>query len=340
MWLTVWLGVSLAWGPAEDVGAGGVDTGGFATPGEDMLDNIVNGEMTSAFPEVASLASGPAETGPFTSFCTGSLVHPSWIVTAAHCLVGLDQVAAPGDRLWVVFGSDVSGGVVKAVEWAESIPHEQYNGQSLANDIGLVQLVRPVNDVDLVVVNDEPVDSFWIGTPLTFVGFGVTGTSRNDAGTKRRVDNPVVSVDGSIVYAESPDSGTCFGDSGGPSFESTDQGYEQVGVTSFGKGRTCESGAHGHTRLDSYLDWLGTYVPTLLTEPPPPPNQGGNLDEGFGFLDWGVEDPVQGLSGEWSDPGELIGEPTGCNSSSGVPGGLWWLALLLAVRSRHGASGS
>ena len=193
-------------------------------------------------------------------------------------------------------------------------------------------MTQPVNDVDVVVVNDEPVDTFWVGTPLTFVGFGVTGTSRNDAGTKRRVDNPVVSVEGSIVYAEDPSSGTCFGDSGGPSFESTADGVEQVGVTSFGEGRSCESGAHGHTRLDAYLDWITGYVPTILTEPPPPPNQGGGPSDGFGFLDWGIEDPVDGLSGNWRDPGEIIGEPSGCNSAPTAWVGWWCLAVAFGVR--------
>lgn len=317
-----------------DAGFDGVDTGMDAWMHEEGPEGIVNGQTTSAYPEVVSLATGSSENGPFYSFCTGSHVEASWVLTAAHCVVDLQNVKMPGDRLWIIWGSDMSGGRSDAVEWSRSISHEGYNPRTIENDIGLIELVAPRPDGPLMVVNDLPIDDTWTGRLLSFVGFGVTGTRLQDSGVKRTVDNPIVGHDASLVYAEDPNSGVCFGDSGGPSVILTDAGYEQVGVTSYGEGWNCEDGQHAHTRVDAYLDWLTIYVPNLLTEPPPDTPEGGAGGD-FGFLDWGIEDPLPGLSGEWPDPENPSLKNRGCTHAGGLwPSWAWLWGLAVLIRRR------
>ena len=322
--------------PPTDAGFESVATGAGAWAlDEDGPQGIVNGQTTSAYPEVVSLATGPSESGPFYSFCTGSQVQASWVLTAAHCVVDLHNVKMPGDRLWIIWGSDMSGGRVDAVEWSRSIGHEGYNPRTIENDIGLVELVSPRPDGPLMVVNDVVVDDTWVGLPLSFVGFGVTATRLQDSGVKRTVDNPIVGFDSMLVYAEDPNSGVCFGDSGGPSVLLTAEGYEQVGVTSYGEGWNCEDGQHAHTRVDAYLDWLTIYVPDLLTEPPPESAGEDGLGGGFGFLDWGIDQPVAGLSGEWPDPENPSLKSDGCQHARLAWASSWAWVVFILMRRRE-----
>ena len=74
----------------------------------------------------------------------------------------------------VIFGSDLVDGVDQVVPMEEWIPNPGFGGSSLDNDVGLVKLATPVNNVKVAVLNDEVPTDDWIGKELTFVGFGIT----------------------------------------------------------------------------------------------------------------------------------------------------------------------
>ena len=75
---------------------------------------------------------------------------------------------------------------ISALSW---ILLTQYN--LAVHDIGLVHLSRAKNGIDLAVVNDEEVDTDWIGQEMSFTGFGITGNNADDTGTKRTTEIPV-----------------------------------------------------------------------------------------------------------------------------------------------------
>ncbi|XP_004694371.1 PREDICTED: kallikrein-4 [Condylura cristata] len=98
--------------------------------------------------EACSPRSQPWQAALFTEgdfFCGGVLVHPQWVLSAAHCLrdsyavgLGLQSLGALGAR----------GGWV--VEASLSIQHPQYNRPFLANDLMLIKLKDPVAPGDTI----------------------------------------------------------------------------------------------------------------------------------------------------------------------------------------------
>jgi secreted trypsin-like serine protease len=218
------------------------------------------GTITTAseFGGVVALLIAPAE------ICTGTLIHEEWVLTAAHCLKG--KQASDVQILFDKTDVKATGGV--AVNASQLVTHPQYDATRLGdNDIAVVKLVAPQpNRTRHPVHRDVPS----VGSTFVQVGFGAAAAPNIGSGTQRKLVTKSAScssfgagnLDATKVLCFGADdgNGTCFGDSGGPSFITVGTVLQVAGVTSFGANDQC-TGYDAATMVAAEIAFLDQYVP-------------------------------------------------------------------------------
>ena len=204
-----------------------------------------------AWPSIAFLAGhyGDPEGNQHVYHCTGSVVAPEWIVTAAHCAFG--NPGQPPDSLDATVGvtdyTDPSGQVIAVDRF---VPDPSYDSQKDVNDVALLHLTQPASVPAMrLATSDESAAGRYRSDPgvPNAAGWGAVDEQGSEFTTALQqaylqiqstseCNEQIPGFDaGTQTCAGTTDrAGVCFGDSGGPLVKFDAATHEPVlwGVTS------------------------------------------------------------------------------------------------------------
>ena len=201
--------------------------------------------------------------GSRATFCTGSLIAPSLVLTVAHCV-------QPGaDYKIVRYGADRKPELedVKSVAIHPGFRMAEMLAHRATADVALLRLVIPANG-KLPARLSTPQAPLAPGNPFTIAGVGVTirGDGRS-AGIIRAAHLVATGKPGTLQirlvdpagHGTQAGLGACTGDSGAPVFEDQSAGSAIIGVVSWSTGPNGSAGCGGLTGvtpLTLYRDWI------------------------------------------------------------------------------------
>ncbi|XP_044252872.1 brachyurin-like [Tribolium madens] len=199
--------------------------------------------------------------------CSGAIISHDWVLTSASCInqANLVSVASGNSDL-----SDLSGVIITE---AESVNiHEDFNNDSLQNNLGLVKLKSSLIFDETTQAISLSEDVVGDGINVTIAGWGYSNKDSNNitsilqfANVPTIKNSECAKVYGSKVvtstvlctHNSSLVKGPCINDGGAPLIMNAATDPQHVGIFSYIGANGCEKNyPAGYTRTASYLNWI------------------------------------------------------------------------------------
>lgn len=225
-----------------------------------------------------------------SSSCGASFIGDKWLLTASHCVEDANL-----DFLQINIGEyDLSDGAENAKQIKRIYMHPDYQlGASLNNDVALIELVESIDNPSITLLDSETTRQLALdNSQVTVIGWGnqtaygagedqptssapdilrqvdlnlrsneqckdilVESLSalHNTTYTTEQVGITEVMLCATVVGGGK---GSCQGDSGGPLVVETNDGWQQLGVVSYGYGCAADGFPGVYARAASFSGWI------------------------------------------------------------------------------------